>query len=176
MVSPSRCPPWQPERPGPTRREPRRAQRSYTTPRDTIAELLEHQTDRARHAFVRVDLDPPVPSPAIARRQGEPELAATGCCSARGLGADRRGNVLILLDCEGSTKHAQQQAGLLSACPPKDVAVLNGPRVGPKTDAEQQFAPRRDLPPTAARAAVLRGGANSNGELAEDASSRPSSL
>ena len=31
MVSPSRCPPWQPERPGPTRREPRRAQRSYTT-------------------------------------------------------------------------------------------------------------------------------------------------
>ena len=37
MVSPSRCPPWQPERPGPTRREPRRAQRSYTTPRDTIA-------------------------------------------------------------------------------------------------------------------------------------------
>ena len=26
----------QPERPGPTRREPRRAQRSYTTPRDTI--------------------------------------------------------------------------------------------------------------------------------------------
>ena len=38
MVSPSRCPPWQPERPGPTRREPRRAQRSYTTPRDTILE------------------------------------------------------------------------------------------------------------------------------------------
>ena len=36
MVSPSRCPPWQPERPGPTRREPRRAQRSYTTRRDTI--------------------------------------------------------------------------------------------------------------------------------------------
>ena len=36
MMSPSRCPPWQPERPGPTRREPRRAQRSYTTPRDTI--------------------------------------------------------------------------------------------------------------------------------------------
>ena len=36
MVSPSRCPPWQPERPGPTRREPRRAQRSYTTCRDTI--------------------------------------------------------------------------------------------------------------------------------------------
>ena len=27
---------WQPERPGPTRREPRRAQRSYTTCRDTI--------------------------------------------------------------------------------------------------------------------------------------------
>ncbi len=37
MVSPSRCPPWQPERPGPTRREPRRAQRSYTTRRDTIS-------------------------------------------------------------------------------------------------------------------------------------------
>ncbi len=37
MVSPSRCPPWQPERPGPTRREPRRAQRSYTTCQDTIA-------------------------------------------------------------------------------------------------------------------------------------------
>ena len=38
MVSPSRCPPWQPERPGPTRREPRRAQRScLTTCRDTIA-------------------------------------------------------------------------------------------------------------------------------------------
>ena len=37
MVSPSRCPPWQPERPGPTRQEPRRAQRSYTTRRDTIA-------------------------------------------------------------------------------------------------------------------------------------------
>ena len=36
MVSPSRCPPWQPERPGPTRREPRRAQRSYTTRRDMI--------------------------------------------------------------------------------------------------------------------------------------------
>ena len=36
MVSPSRCPPWQPERPGPTRREPRRAQRSYTTCRDTF--------------------------------------------------------------------------------------------------------------------------------------------
>ena len=36
MVSPSRCPQWQPERPGPTRREPRRAQRSYTTRRDTI--------------------------------------------------------------------------------------------------------------------------------------------
>ena len=36
MVSPSRCPPWQPERPGPTRREPRRAQRSYITRRDTI--------------------------------------------------------------------------------------------------------------------------------------------
>ena len=36
MVSPSRCPPWQPERPRPTRREPRRAQRSYTTRRDTI--------------------------------------------------------------------------------------------------------------------------------------------
>ena len=34
MVSPSRCPPWQPERPGPTRREPRRARRSYTTRRD----------------------------------------------------------------------------------------------------------------------------------------------
>ena len=41
MVSPSRCPPWQPERPGPTRREPRRAQRSYTTRRDTITEPLE---------------------------------------------------------------------------------------------------------------------------------------
>ena len=37
MVSPSRCPPWQPERPGPTRREPRRAQHSYTKRRDTIA-------------------------------------------------------------------------------------------------------------------------------------------
>ena len=41
MVSPSRCPPWQPERPGPTRREPRRAQRSYTTRRDTIASFGE---------------------------------------------------------------------------------------------------------------------------------------
>ena len=39
MVSPSRCPPWQPERPGPTRREPRRARRSYTTRRDTIQEM-----------------------------------------------------------------------------------------------------------------------------------------
>ena len=39
-MSPSRCPPWQPERPGPTRREPRRAQRSYTTPRDTIFALI----------------------------------------------------------------------------------------------------------------------------------------
>ena len=37
LSAPSRCPPWQPERPGPTRREPRRAQRSYTTRRDTIA-------------------------------------------------------------------------------------------------------------------------------------------
>ena len=36
---PSRCPPWQPERPGPTRREPRRAQRSYTTRRDTIRQF-----------------------------------------------------------------------------------------------------------------------------------------
>ena len=35
-MPPSRCPPWQPERPGPTRREPRRAQRSYTTRWDTI--------------------------------------------------------------------------------------------------------------------------------------------
>ena len=29
-----------------------------------------------------------------------------GCCLARGFGADRRGNALILLDCEGSTKCA----------------------------------------------------------------------
>ena len=46
MVSPSRCPPWQPERPGPTRREPRRAQRSYTTRRDTIigfADFIEKE-------------------------------------------------------------------------------------------------------------------------------------
>ena len=44
MVSPSRCPPWQPERPGPTRREPRRAQRSYTTRRDTIGAATEHRS------------------------------------------------------------------------------------------------------------------------------------
>ena len=45
MVSPSRCPPWQPERPGPTRREPRRAQRSYTTRRDTILSLVRYRTN-----------------------------------------------------------------------------------------------------------------------------------
>ncbi len=45
MVSPSRCPPWQPERPGPTRREPRRAQRSYTTRRDTITSVIVYHTD-----------------------------------------------------------------------------------------------------------------------------------
>ena len=28
------------------------------------------------------------------------------CCSAHGFGADQRSNLLILLDCEGSTKHA----------------------------------------------------------------------
>ena len=38
---PITLPPWQPERPGPTRREPRRAQRSYTTPRDTIRASVE---------------------------------------------------------------------------------------------------------------------------------------
>ena len=50
MVSPSRCPQWQPERPGPTRREPRRAQRSYTTRRDTIGtsfKLADMATDIA---------------------------------------------------------------------------------------------------------------------------------
>ena len=57
-MSPSRCPPWQPERPGPTRREPRRAQRSYTTRRDTIFKF--YATERlARHW--RVD-----PSAAVA--------------------------------------------------------------------------------------------------------------
>ena len=36
VVPASSCHPWQPEHPGPKRRTPRRAQRSYTTPRDTI--------------------------------------------------------------------------------------------------------------------------------------------
>ena len=31
-------------------------------------------------------------------------LARLLCCTERGFGADRRGNALILLDCEGSTK------------------------------------------------------------------------
>ena len=35
-MSPSSCPLRQPDRPGPTRRKPRRAQGSYTTSRDTI--------------------------------------------------------------------------------------------------------------------------------------------
>ena len=52
MVSPSRCPPWQPERPGPTRREPRRAQRSYTTRRDTIASIHNH-FNQERHLYNR---------------------------------------------------------------------------------------------------------------------------
>ena len=66
MVSPSRCPPWQPERPGPTRREPRRAQRSYTTRRDTIAGLSEQLSNGPLeerrgilHAIIqRIDLTP----------------------------------------------------------------------------------------------------------------------
>ena len=41
-------------------------------------ELLEHQLDRARHALVRIDLDASARAPAIARRQGEPKLAALG--------------------------------------------------------------------------------------------------
>ena len=57
MVSPSRCPPWQPERPGPTRREPRRAQRSYTTRRDTIqpsyAFVEQPQTNGVAERFNR---------------------------------------------------------------------------------------------------------------------------
>ena len=56
MVSPSRCPPWQPERPGPTRREPRRAQRSYTTPRDTIQPApSETEIVPARESFEHLD-------------------------------------------------------------------------------------------------------------------------
>ena len=35
-MSPSSCPQRQPDKPGPTRRKPRRAQGSYTTSRDTI--------------------------------------------------------------------------------------------------------------------------------------------
>ena len=50
MVSPSRCPPWQPERPGPTRREPRRAQRSYTTRRDTIRNFTDRQRIKRKAA------------------------------------------------------------------------------------------------------------------------------
>ena len=51
MVSPSRCPPWQPERPGPTRREPRRAQRSYTTRRDTIHGFRNNEVRLQLHAL-----------------------------------------------------------------------------------------------------------------------------
>ncbi len=42
-------PPWQPERPGPTRREPRRAQRSYTTCRDHESMTPELATLRLGH-------------------------------------------------------------------------------------------------------------------------------
>ena len=59
MVSPSRCPPWQPERPGPTRREPRRAQRSYTTPRDTIAVISGTVEHVATCAAAREASEPP---------------------------------------------------------------------------------------------------------------------
>ena len=57
-MSPSRCPPWQPERPGPTRREPRRAQRSYTTRRDTITlryeDLSHNATELAKLAMLNI--------------------------------------------------------------------------------------------------------------------------
>ena len=39
---PSSCPPWQPERPGPTRRLPRPTPGSYTTERDTIRNPQSH--------------------------------------------------------------------------------------------------------------------------------------
>ena len=66
MVSPSRCPPWQPERPGPTRREPRRAQRSYTTRRDTI-HIAALPAARDPDAFL---------FPRYAEGRGLPSLAA----------------------------------------------------------------------------------------------------
>ena len=70
MVSPSRCPPSQPERPGPTRREPRRAQRSYTTCRDTILQTrvrLAPHTGDGRRLFSRFSPDPPY----LATRHGQ---------------------------------------------------------------------------------------------------------
>ena len=63
MVSPSRCPPWQPERPGPTRREPRRAQRSYTTPRDTIGLATSRDGGSTYEKYAQV--------PILDRRDGE---------------------------------------------------------------------------------------------------------
>ena len=61
MVSPSRCPPWQPERPGPTRREPRRAQRSYTTRRDTIGYGARKTNPGCRHVAPFEGMDAVIP-------------------------------------------------------------------------------------------------------------------
>ena len=79
---PSRCPPWQPERPGPTRREPRRAQRSYTTRRDTIEDFWlivvtegnEDETEILRYAITSI-----CPIGADVRQSRAPIL-----CSSKG--------------------------------------------------------------------------------------------
>ena len=71
-------------------------------------------------------------------------LARLLCCTERGFGADRRGNVLILLDCEGPTKSAYQQSlavewGLREAGPNPCRAVRKyrtRPRERSLTDAE----------------------------------------
>ena len=57
MVSPSRCPPWQPERPGPTRRD-RRVERNALTPlrRDTIVHAANTFWNAGRAASLAVNL------------------------------------------------------------------------------------------------------------------------
>ena len=80
-----------------------------------IAHAIERVTDRPTPHVFSLPQTSRDPASAPCRRSDRPRRegrqATTRCvkrglvcCSAHGFGADRRGNQLILLDCEGSTK------------------------------------------------------------------------
>ena len=71
-----------------------------------LRSLLHHR----KGLSVFVDDTPPARGGGACRgsRSAGVSLLPVGvrCCSARGCGADRRDNALVLLDCKGSTKHS----------------------------------------------------------------------